>query len=521
MISVLDSTLRDGAQGEGISFSVSDKIRICQSLDNYGVSYIEAGNPASNPKDIEFFNKIKDIKFNNSKLCAFGSTKRKGESAEHDANVRALLDAGTPAVVIFGKAWLLHVCEILKILADENLELIYDTVKYLKSCGKEVIFDAEHFFDGYKDCREYALSALRTALDAGADIICLCDTNGGGLPNEIFDITRDVAETFPSAKVGIHTHNDSGCAVANSVMAVNAGATHVQGTFIGFGERCGNANLSAVLPNLTLKSGYACDGDIGKLFETSYKIAETANVIITGNKPYVGRNAFTHKAGMHIDGVIKCPKTFEHIDPHTVGNERKFLISEVAGRGAVISKINQIAPDLNKNSPQTAEILNKLKELEYLGYQFEGADASFELLVKKIIGSYKPFFILKFYKTMGEFPSPEGELHSAAMIKVDVDGKTEISAATGNGPVNALDNALRRALSVFYPVLGSMYLSDYKVRVLDQNNATASTVRVLIETTDATDSWTTIGVSNDIIEASLTALIDSIEYKLSKEVNKK
>ena len=516
-IRVLDSTLRDGAQGEGISFSVSDKINICRALDDYGVSYIEAGNPLSNPKDIEFFDKIKGVRLKNSKLCAFGSTKRKGESAGRDPNIRALADSHASVAVIFGKAWLLHVFEILKISEEENKELIYDTIKFLKSRGKEVIFDAEHFFHGYKDNAEYALSTLKTAIDAGADSVCLCDTNGGGLPNEIYAATREVCVAFSQTSIGIHAHNDAGCGVANTIMAVSAGADSVQGTFIGFGERCGNANLSAVLPNLTLKGGYTCDGDLGKLFETSHKIAEIANVVIPGGKPYIGRNAFTHKAGMHIDGVLKCSKTFEHIDPQTVGNERNFLISEMAGRGAIISKINQIAPELTKDSPKTAEILDKLKELEHSGYQFEGADASFELLVKKIVGSYKPFFTLKFYKTQGEFPSIEGELHSAAMIKIDVDGKTEITAATGNGPVNALDNALRRALSVFYPALNDMYLSDYKVRVLDQNNATASTVRVLIETADTSGSWTTVGVSNDIIEASLTALIDAIEYKLSKE----
>ncbi len=514
-IEILDSTLRDGAQGEGISFSVNDKLAIVKTLDEFGIDYIEAGNPGSNPKDLEFFEKASKLELSRAKLCAFGSTRRHDAKADEDANIRALLSAGTPAVVIFGKASDLHVRKILKISLEDNLEMVNDTIAYLKSNSKEVIFDAEHFFDGYKSSAEYAMRVLHAAVRGGADALVLCDTNGGTMPLDIFEITKKVVADFPDIKIGIHCHNDTDCAVASSMLAVNAGASHVQGTFTGIGERCGNANLSAIIPNLALKRGYECAADLPMLTETAARIAEISNTTLGSNKPYVGSSAFAHKAGMHIDGVLKLPCSFEHIDPSVVGNKRKFLMSEVSGRSTVLNKIKHIDPGLDKDSKEIALILEKLKEMEHFGYHFEAADASFELLVKKVLGIYKPSFNLVFYRTMGDFPVPAGGMPASATVKVEVDGKEEITAVMGAGPVNALDLALRKALVVFYPSIRNMRLIDYKVRVLEQNNTTAAKVRVLIETTDEKTTWTTVGVSNDILEASFIALIDSFEYKLS------
>ncbi|PKM63207.1 MAG: citramalate synthase [Firmicutes bacterium HGW-Firmicutes-21] len=514
-IEIFDSTLRDGAQGEGISFSVSDKINIVKSLDAFGVDYIEAGNPGSNPKDMDFFRQVSALKLKNARLCAFGSTCRSGTPPEDDANIRSLLQADTEVIAIFGKTWDLHVTEILKIGLDDNLDIVKKTVEYLKKKGKYIIFDAEHFFDGYKANESYALAVLRAALEGGADTLALCDTNGGTLPNEVFRLTSIVKESFPNTKISIHCHNDTGCAVANSMVAVEAGASQVQGTFIGIGERCGNADLSVILPNLKLKLGYECGGDMESLFTVTRRIAEIANTQIDNNRPYIGQSAFAHKGGMHIDGVMKITRSFEHVDPESVGNKRKFLMSEVSGRSTLLAKAAVIAPELKKNSAEAAEILEKLKEMEHYGYHFEAADASFELLVKRVLGLYNPHFKLVLYKTIGEFPVPEGGMPASATIKVEVDGKEEISAAMGNGPVNALDLAMRKALTVFYPSIKDIQLTDYKVRVLEENSTTAAKVRVLIETADDTHSWTTIGVSNDIIEASIIALVDSIEYKLA------
>lgn len=520
-LSVLDSTLRDGAQGVDVSFSVNDKLAIVAALDAFGVSYIEAGNPASNPKDLAFFERAASLTLRHAKLVAFGSTRRHDMTAEQDSNVAALLAAHTPTVAIFGKAWELHVTDILRVSREDNLAMIADTVAYLRAQEREVIFDAEHYFDGYLANPDYALAVLKTAAAAGADILCLCDTNGGTLPLNLYRIVDETQNAlrseYPQVPLGIHTHNDGGCAVANTLLAVEAGATHVQGTFIGFGERCGNADLSSVLPSLALKGGYAMNGDLAQLTATAQAIAEIANVQLSPGKPYVGRGAFSHKAGMHIDGVLKNRLSFEHVDPASVGNERHFLMSEVAGRGSVLEKIRPYAPDLTRDDPRLASIITRLKELEHDGYQFEAADASFELLTRRILGTYTPHFSLIWYKTMGEFPAPAGELQATATIKIEVDGTSETTAAMGKGPVNALDNALRKALCVFYPHLSEMQLSDYKVRVLNQKAATEATVRVLIESTDKTDTWTTIGVSDDMIEASLEALVDSIEYMLSKE----
>lgn len=515
-IEILDSTLRDGAQGEGTSFSVDDKLSIVKALDDFGVDYIEAGNPFSNPKDLEFFKKVKDIKLKNSKLCAFGSTCRHGTNPCDDANIKSLLSADTPVIVVFGKSWDMHVTKVLKITLEENLKIVNETVKYLKSVGKEVIFDAEHFFDGYKANPGYAIEVLQAAASGGADNLTLCDTNGGTMPNDIAKITGSVVKLFPGTKTGIHCHNDTGCAVASSMMAVDAGASHIQGTFIGIGERCGNADLSVIIPNLRLKCGYETIGKLETLCATARMISEIANTQLYDFKPYTGGSAFAHKAGMHIDGVLKVPGSFEHINPALVGNKRRFLLSEVAGRSTVIAKIQSYAPSLTKDSPEVAAILEKLKELEYAGYHFEAADASFELLVRKILGTYNPHFKLVLYKTMSDYPIPEGGMPASATIKIEVDGKEEITAVMGNGPVHALDLALRKALSVFYPQISEMQLRDYKVRVLEQNSTTAARVRVLIDTADDKNRWTTVGVSDDIIEASLIALVDSIEYKLAQ-----
>lgn len=516
-LEIFDSTLRDGAQSEGISFSVQDKLYIIKALDDFGVSYIEAGNPGSNPKDIEFFEKAADLKLKNAVLCAFGSTRRKNLKVECDENVLSLLAANTKAVAIFGKTWDLHVKEILNASLEENLSLVYDTVSFFKNKGKEVIFDAEHYFDGYKANPEYALKVLDEAKRAGADVLCLCDTNGGTSPMEICMATDLIVKTFSKTRIGIHCHNDTGCAVASTMLAVNAGAVHVQGTFIGIGERCGNTDLSVFIPNMQLKQGYQCiDGDLSNLSETVIKLSEIANIAVPQNKPYVGASAFAHKGGMHIDGVNKCTKSFEHIEPSLVGNKRRFLMSEVSGRTMVLAKLAGIAPELNKNSPETAEILKQLKTLEHEGYQFESADASFELIVLNILKRFKPHFKLNMYRTSGEFPSPDGEMSASAMLKIEVDGKAETTASVGNGPVNALDLALRKALVIFYPELKNVHLTDYKVRVLTDKDATAAKVRVLIESSDGENLWTTVGVSTDIIQASWKALVDSIEYILNK-----
>jgi 2-isopropylmalate synthase len=514
-LEMFDTTLRDGAQTEGISFSVSDKLAIVKTLDEFGVSYIEAGNPGSNPKDMEFFMAAADLKLQNAKLVAFGSTKRKGIRVEDDSNVMSLLQANTSCIAIFGKSWDLHVTEILCTTLEENLNCVSETVRFFKDKGKEVIFDAEHFFDGYRHNPDYALSVLDAAVKGGADVLVLCDTNGGTLPLQVYDIVKTVCDQFPGMRVGMHCHNDTGCAVANSVLGVEAGAVHVQGTFTGIGERCGNADLSIIIPNLQLKRGYQCiSGNLEKLCDTEIKIADIANLLVPNFKPYVGESAFAHKGGMHIDGVDKVSHSFEHINPALVGNSRRFLLSEVSGKKAVLLKIKDIAPELTKDSPETTMILDKLKELEHEGYQFEAADASFELMVKKVIGKFKSHFDLNMYKASSESPAPEGEMNSNAMIKIKVDGSAETTAAVGNGPVHALDEALRKALCVFYPELANVHLIDYKVRVLETGHATGSRVRVLIESTDGHSKWITVGVSTDIIQASFAALVDSLEYKL-------
>ncbi len=517
-ILIFDSTLRDGAQGEGISFSVRDKIAVCRTLADLGIDFIEAGNPASNPKDAEFFREVHGVSFGSTSLVAFGSTRRKGIAAKEDEGLQALLTADTPVVAVFGKSWDFHVTEIIHAGLDENLDMIADTVNYLKGYGKQVVFDAEHFFDGYKHNPDYAIKSIVAAYSAGADYIALCDTNGGCFPSEIEKITKVAIEAV-HVPVMIHAHDDGGMAVANSVTAISSGARGVQGTLNGFGERCGNANLATIIANLQLKCGYNClpNEKIGALTETCRKIAEIANVRLPGNMPYVGKSAFAHKAGMHADGVNKAPISFEHVSPDLVGNNRRFLTSEVAGRSAILEKVRKIDPLVTKDNPVTADIVNKIKEMEYLGYQFEGAEASFELLVRKALGSYKPYFTLEKFKTIGEQATGKDFSPATAMVKVRVGDETEIRAAEGNGPVNALDIALRLALERFYPSLGQFSLTDYKVRILDSRDTSSAKTRVLIESGDGKDLWTTVGVSRDIIEASLIALTDAIEYKLIKD----
>ncbi|MDR1586277.1 MAG: citramalate synthase [Treponema sp.] len=520
-IEIFDTTLRDGAQGEGITFSLQDKFAVIRALDELGVSWIEAGSPGSNPKDAELFRAAKGLSLGNAKLCAFGPTRRPGTAPEKDPQLRRLLEAETEAVTIFGKSWDLHVREVLRVSPEENLAMISETVAWLKAAGRFVFFDAEHFFDGWKENPDYALAALRAALDAGADTVVLCDTNGGSFPGEV---AAGTAAALPLAgSLGIHTHNDAGLAVANALAALEAGCRHVQGTIVGFGERCGNTSLSALIPSLELKLGYVClpEGKLERISEITRRIAETANVPVPAAMPYVGSSAFSHKGGMHSDGVLKIPRSFEHVDPALVGNDRQLLMSEVGGRSAIAERARKIDPSITREHPAVSALAEKLKSLEAEGWAFEGAGASFELLVRRELGRYKPLFRILAYRVMSEHPTGESVACSQAWAKVWVDGQDEIAAAEGDGPVNALDGALRRALIRFYPELEQVRLTDYKVRVIDGGAATAAKVRVLIESTDGPNAWTTVGVSADIIDASRCALVDSIEYKLIGDIERK
>lgn len=523
-IEILDSTLRDGAQGEGISYSVQDKIHICQALDELGVKYIEAGNPGSNPKDMEFFQEIKKHSFKNAEICAFGATRRKDLTCKEDSNIQSLLASETKTVVIFGKSWTFQVTDILQASLEENLKMIEETCAYLKANGRTVIYDAEHFFTAFYADKDYAIKTLNAAVEGGADVICLCETKGGFMIDECRNAVSEVVKLFGSkVKIGIHAHNDCGLAVANTLVAVKEGVVHVQGVLLGFGERTGNANLSTIIPDLQLKMGVNCipEENMKKITAISKKIAEITNISLNPQTPYVGKSAFAHKAGMHIDAVLKNPFAYEHINPEEVGNNRVFLMSEASGRSSIIEKIQKFAPSLKKTDKVVNDIVAKMKELEFEGYQFEGADGSFELMVRKMIGQYQPFFKLHYYQTSGSNPRPEEGVCSCAHIKVEVDGVIEITAGEGDGPVNALDIALRKALEKFYPLVAQIRLVDYKVRVLDGKSATASKVRVIIESTDNEASWTTIGVSSDLIEASWIALCDSFEYKLIRDIEKR
>ena len=514
-ITAYDSTLRDGAQAQGISFTVDDKLKIVERLDALGIGYIEAGNPGSNPKDLVFFERVLGLKLKHAKIIAFGSTRKPNISAQTDNNLQSLLLAKTPAVAIFGKSWDYQVTDILRTTLTENLNMIADSIVFLKQQGKEVVFDAEHFYDGYKANAEYALKTLQAAADAGADVLCLCDTNGGSFPDEVFEITQKVVDTF-KCKVGVHCHNDCEMAVANSIVAVKAGAVQVQGTMNGIGERCGNANLCSIIPSLQLKLGMSCipQENIVDLTSAARFVSEVANMMFNDKSAYVGHDAFSHKGGMHIDAVTKNPVSYEHINPELVGNARHILVSEVAGRSAILAKINAVDPTLTKDSIETKRILEHLKSLENNGYQFENAEHSFELLIHKQLGHFQPFFELNEYTVSVQEFSETRSNNAIAYVNITVKGQVEVATAEGDGPVNALDIAIRKALARFYPQISHVKLIDYKVRVLDSDKATAAKVRVLIESADQNTSWTTIGVSTDIIDASWRALSDAIEYKL-------
>ena len=516
-LSVLDTTLRDGCQGVKISYTVQDRLKIISLLDDFGVTYIELGNPTYSPKDAELFSKLKSLNLKNSRLACFGATRRIGKKAEEDSSLKSIAESVAPAAVIFGKAWDLHVTDILGTDLSENLSMIYDSARFLADHGKEVIFDAEHFFDGYKNNPDYALAAVGAAYDAGASTVCLCDTNGGAFPDEIESAVAAVRKAF-GREVGIHAHNDGAMAVSNSIFAVNGGATHVQGTMIGTGERCGNANLSAVIANLQLKRGFNIVPDISALTYTCRAISDISNLSMR-DLPYVGKNAFSHKAGTHIDGVMKNPSSFEHIDPETVGNDRTFLMSDFAGKSAAYSMMKKIIPGITKDSPEIAKVLARLKELEFKGYQFEGAPASFELEIRRVLNlNKKEFFHLDRLRLLIEQDSErDTDGYSSAYIKVFAGGEEEITACdSSSGPVNAMDSAIRKALERFYPEISAVRLTDYKVRVIDSDSATRAMVRVMIESSDSESSWTTVGVSKDVIMASKKALLDSIEYYLIK-----
>ena len=518
-VKIYDTTLRDGMQAEGVSFSVEDKLQVAKKLDEFGIHYIEGGYPQSNPKEEEFFARIRDIKFSNAKITAFGSTRRAHTKVADDVCINALLAAKTPAVTMVGKTWDMHVTDVLRCSLDENLAMCSESVAYIKKQGHEVIFDAEHFFDGYKNNPEYAMKVLQAAADAGADALVLCETNGGCLPHEVYEITAAVCNTFGGLEIGIHCHNDTDCAAANSLMAVRAGATHVQGTINGMGERTGNANLCTIIPNLSLKMGYETVGaeKMGLLTELSRFVFETANLSPATHMPYVGESAFAHKAGLHIDAIRKNEKTYEHIKPTLIGNERRFLISELSGSSNVLDKLEKRKMITDKQLAH--KILKRVQELENDGYQFETAEASFDLLIKKEMGTYqKSFNLIKYHIDVER--NPDGRIITEASVKLKVDGKTEHVVSEGDGPVNALDGALRKAMEPFYPSIKDMVLIDYKVRVVNARAGTAAKVRVVIESRDRDDLWGTVGVSENIVEASWLALVDSVEYKLLKDAEK-
>jgi 2-isopropylmalate synthase len=517
-IEIYDTTLRDGAQAEDISFSVEDKLRITEKLDELGVHYVEGGWPGSNPRDIEYFKKAKKLKLKNSKIVAFGSTHRPKHKVHDDVNIKSLLDSKSRIITIFGKTCDFHVKEALKISLDENLDIIHNSVVYLKKNSEKVFFDAEHFFDGYKSNPVYALKCLLAAQDAGADCLILCDTNGGTLPDDVKNIINDIIKGVHTP-LGIHAHNDSECAVANSVIAVRSGASHVQGTINGLGERCGNANLCSVIPNLQIKLGMSCIGaeKLRRLRDVSRFVNEIANLRHFKRQPFVGDSAFAHKAGIHVSAVRKRPETYEHIRPDLVGNSQRVLISDLAGKSNILRKAEEFGIHLDSDSPQLQDIVTTLKNLENEGFQFEAAEASFELLMKKALGLHKRFFDLIGFRIIVEKRKEGEDPISEATIMVKVGGHIEHTAATGNGPVNAIDNAMRKALDKFYPELKKVSLHDYKVRVLTAGKGTSARVRVLIESGDEEKRWSTVGVSENIIEASYQALVDSIEYKLLKE----
>ncbi len=522
-IHLYDTTLRDGTQGEDVNFSAEEKLLIAQRLDDFGIHYIEGGWPGSNPRDMLFFELAQQVDFRHAKLAAFGSTRKPGYSCGDDPNIQALLAAHTPVVTIFGKSWDLHVGKIMGNTLEENLAMIHDSVTYLKAHSREVIYDAEHFFDGYKANPDYALTTLAAAVRGGADCIVLCDTNGGTLTFEVEKIIADVHRKMselssPDVRIGIHTHNDSGLAVANSVCAVHAGVSLVQGTINGYGERCGNADLTSIIPILCLKMNRPCisSENLARLKKLSRFVSETANMIPHNTMPFVGKSAFAHKGGVHVSAIMKLPMAYEHLDPALVGNKRKVLVSDLSGKSNVEYKARELGVELNGSDRQ--KVVSEIKRMEQEGYQFDVADGSFKILLEKLTEQFQPLFDLESFRVTIEKDKNQ-PCSAHATVKISVDGKQEITAAEGNGPVSALDNALRKALDNFFPHLDHMRLVDFKVRVIDGRAGTAARVRVFIESRDEDHVWSTIGVSEDIIEASWHALADSFQYKLSRHVD--
>src|SRR5262252_574831 len=511
VVEIYDTTLRDGAQGEGLAYSVEDKIKIAGALDEVGVAFIEGGWPGANPKDVEFFERAKSLRLNTAKLAAFGSTRRANAVAADDAVVQGLLAAETPVVTIFGKSWDFHVDIALKTTLEENLRMIADTISHLKRCGRLALYDAEHFFDGFRANSEYALDTLNAALDAGAETIILCDTNGGSLPEQIAETVALVRARFPNARLGIHCHNDSELAVANSLAAVDAGATHVQGVFNGYGERCGNANLCSVIPNLELKMNRRClpDGKLKLLTRASRYINEVANLVPNERAAFVGRSAFAHKGGIHVSAVERSKETYEHIRPEDVGNETRVLVSDQAGVSNIKFKTEDLGEDFVRNPEAARRLLSQLKTLEHQGFQFEDADASFQLLALGALGKRQRFFDPIEYKVwIGSSGNPE------AVVRLKINDEEMHTASVGVGPAHALDLALRKALRSHYPAIEKFHLIDFKVRILDGEHATAAKTRVHVETSNGTRSWNTVGVGENIIAATWQALVDSIEYGL-------
>jgi len=514
-VEIYDTTLRDGTQGEAVSFTLLDKLRLAEKLDEFGVDFIEGGYPGSNPKDIAFFERVRKKKFQHARIVAFGSTRRKNLLPEEDQNLRRLAESGTDYVTIFGKSWDLHATEVLKVSREENLKMIRDSVSFLVGCGMHVFFDAEHFFDGFKNDSSYALATILSAAESGAERIVLCDTNGGTLPFEIEEIICKVKECC-AVPLGIHCHNDSGLALANSLEAVRCGAFHVQGTMNGYGVRRGNSDLMSVIPILQLKMGYFCvpEEKLKSLTLLSRTVSELANLVPSSSQPFVGLSAFAHKGGVHIDAVAKNPLSYEHILPQAVGNERRILVSELSGKSAILQKFGSF--DLAEQPALVKDILTMIGQLENEGYQFESAEGSFELMVRRAIGGYKKLFEVEGFRVIVEQRGKK--IVSEATVKIKVGKEIEHTASEGNGPVNALDAALRKALLKFYPDLGAIKLTDYKVRILHPEKATAAVTRVLIESNDDKSVWGTIGLSENIIEASWQALLDSFEYKLLKDI---
>ncbi|MFH1578052.1 MAG: citramalate synthase, partial [Candidatus Omnitrophota bacterium] len=515
-IKLYDTTLRDGAQSEGITYSLIDKVRIVEKLDSLGLDYIEGGWPSSNPKDMQFFKRMAKKRLKSAQLVAFGSTRRAGISARQDKNLQGILKSGAKVVTLFGKTWPLHVRNVLRTTLHENLKMIFESVQFLVKNKKVVFYDAEHFFDAYYEDSDYAFDCLRAAEKAGASFLVLCDTNGGMLPQQIVRVVNGVKQNIKT-RLGIHCHNDAGLAVANSLLAVDSGCDMVQGTINGYGERCGNADLIPIIANLKLKMGFACIGKEGlrRLSEVSYFVSEISNMRHMINQPYVGDSAFAHKGGVHINAMMKESRSYEHVDPGIVGNRRRILVSELAGKSGILLRAKELKFDLTKDNPQTKKVYKLLQSLELKGYHFEAAEASFELLLKKALGHAREYFHLEGFRVVVNKEANK-KITSEAIIKLRVKNKLEHTAAAGDGPVNALDNALRKALKDFYPTLAKMHLSDFKVRILDEKAGTAATTRVIIQSQDEKEDWSTIGVSENIMEASWQALTDSIEYKLLK-----